>query len=190
MWIHVRRLDLKPCFIFWKSMRPLRVWINKAVGTVHLPSWTCLLQWKSIFSLWRRALLFQSNAFINPACLYIYIYTYISIYTCVYAKICLHMYVHMHSLKLNCDCSLSQGIVWGNWDRREKGMAKNRQEISSDFASEMAKKHVSLFLKQHCPFLWYFNNAAVHSTFWMNFTISVLHCHAKFSMICLKKRDI
>lgn len=81
-----------------------------------------------------------------------------------------------------CLKALSEGIETG--ERREW----LKIEISSDFTSEMATKHVSLFLKQHCPFLWYFNNAAVHSTFWMNFTISVLHCHAKFSMICLKKK--
>lgn len=41
---------------------------------------------------------------------------------------------------------VSKHNLWER-DRREKGITKTRQEIPSDFNSEMAKKHASLVLK-------------------------------------------
>lgn len=109
IWCHVA------CFgVFLKSWRHLGnsqncsgilSLINNIVDKVHLLSWTCLFQWKSILShplkkenllpCSKGMLFFKPNLFI-----YIYVYIYRKIYVCirVYAGICLLVCVHMHTL--------------------------------------------------------------------------------------------
>lgn len=76
----------------------------------------------ALFEERKSVAMFQRNAFfLNQTCFYIYIYIYKSIYVClcVYAGVCLLVCVHMHTLRLYCDCFLSQNIICGNEMRRE-----------------------------------------------------------------------
>ena len=79
--------------------------------------------------------MFQSNAFLNKL-VYIYKYIYTSAHICTHAHTSTELWLFLVSKHNLCE-----------WDGREKGITENRQEISSDFNSEMAKKHASLLLK-------------------------------------------
>lgn len=100
------------------------------------------------------------------------------VYVCLYVYTCTHF---NWTVTVSCLKTSFVGMRW------EGGISQKRQETSSDTNSEMTKKHTDLFLKTEPSLLCGILTMLLYiALFWMNFTTSVLHCHAKFSMICFK----